>query len=85
MEKSIKPRYRAKKVKDSGLISKALAAASGVASALEKQGFADKLGTAQRFAESVGAVRRQKRKSAAPKKLRSYAARGLQCEQKCHK
>lgn len=50
----------AKKVKDSGLISKGLNAASGIASAFGKNDIADKLGTAQGFAEAVGAGRKRK-------------------------
>ena len=61
----------AKKVRDSGFISKGLNLAQGVASALGKDGIADKLGTAQGFASSVGAGRRRKRKIGA-KKLHSY-------------
>ena len=64
----------AKQVKDSGLISKGLNLAQGVASALGKDGIADKLGTAQGFASSVGAGRKRKR-NVGVKKLRSYPAK----------
>ncbi len=61
-----------KKVKDSGLISKGLNAASSIASALGKNDLAGKLGTAQGYAEAAGAGRKRKKK-AGPKKVKRFA------------